>query len=161
MTFKINLTCVHQLPLWKASVPSVLSFVFLPYFHPTSLSLYRFLLPPSSMGLLRSRRGIDGPGPTWLVCSEQQDFLVFTGATCSLKNQDTARTFFTFDCFCLKTDSFLKQYFHVCTFCELDRKRIIKISMFDDGKHPTNNWNGHLSATNPQVRNATFAGHIY
>lgn len=74
---------------------------FSPCVQSTSLiCFYRFLLPSSSVWLLRSRGGIDGPGPAWLVCSEQQDILVLTGVTCDLKNK-RKNTLFTVVFFCM------------------------------------------------------------
>lgn len=75
-----------------------------------------------------------------------------------------SQNIFHFCLFLFKDWQFPKQYFHVCMFWELNRywrrKRVITITIFDDGKLPTNDWHGHLSATEPQVRNATFANHI-
>lgn len=76
---------------------------FFPTFFPPVISIYRFLLPSSSVWLLRSRGGIDWPGPTWLVCSEQHDFLVLTGVTCDLKKKQPkhSQVISTLLCFCM------------------------------------------------------------
>lgn len=50
---------------------------------------YLFFLPSASVGLFRSGGSGYGPSPTRLVCPEQQDFLVQTGAAMDLKRIQT------------------------------------------------------------------------